>query len=508
MASSCPSFAACNKPTECWDGSERTANCWKIVWILLGVGAGLVMYGDFCLEREGMFEKMWKTVTRAFWTRLDPKKVKKRHELEKQQDERKHTFASTLRTESNFCRNNTDPLLVFPEYVPANYNSVFTAGGMFKNLRLIFYARYVHSICLSSLGWGCICSSLGTTLWLILSYDEYCFKQGFAEGQPNAIYIQGLGDAFSRIINDYKFLPIFLITGALGFLVDRWRRWLIIVQTTWKHVNDIAMLLGGAVPNPAPMDIRKKLFKVYRYANLCHALGYQNISPDLAALDLQSDFVEKLGLLTHEEAQRLAKTKGAIKNIAFTWLTNAVSDVLQRDGVNSNYVAVTLADQMKDFRTTFGGHGLMYRRQNPNIYENMLFLIVTFLLILIKLGYPFSLLVYTGADESLLLTGAPCFQPMVMFGVFIYSGAIRVIFMAMWIMRDPFTWTGELIEVDNILSNADLSIFAHIRATFYEETNDEFMKDCDSSVALIPGEDYQVAGTETELQEGSSGSSN
>jgi len=58
--SQCPAFRSClNNAEACWDAFSDTACCWQVVWMLLGTGVMFFFYGDFCLVRRGMFERIW-----------------------------------------------------------------------------------------------------------------------------------------------------------------------------------------------------------------------------------------------------------------------------------------------------------------------------------------------------------------------------------------------------------------------------------------------------------------
>ena len=54
----------------------------------------------------------------------------------------------------------------------------------------------------------------------------------------------------------------------------------------------------------------------------------------------------------------------------------------------------------------------------PNLYVQMMFLVSTFWIVMIIVGSPFSYLVYSGEDSN-LLRQQDCFQPFVLFAVFI-----------------------------------------------------------------------------------------
>lgn len=76
----------------------------------------------------------------------------------------------------------------------------------------------------------------------------------------------------------------------------------------------------------------------------------------------------------------------------------------------------------------------------------------------------------TDNNNNLLLLGTPCFQPVTIFAVFLYIGAIRSIFMMLYIVRNPFRWGGNRVNADGLLAGSDRSIFCHLRAQFTAET--------------------------------------
>ena len=350
----------CVRSENCWDAAldqeSGTASAWILVFVLFTVGIFCLVIAELGSRYESVYNPIiWlKTSMR---TMASPTKT--HDELQKEMD-MSRAFVNTVRTEENFIRNNADPHIVFPspyisEYEPKLQDSIILPVTGFLRTGSQWFSASRFSILLGSIGWAFVCSAVSTVFYLAVEYEKKC--SNFLEDEE-AIqnWVSSVGESCQWILSDYRFFPIFLIVGYISFVVQRWREWMVNCHSIQGRLNDIAMLIGGCVgPNPDKV-VRKKLFKIYRYLNVIHALCYIHASPSLADLDLETDFVHKLGLLTADEAYALLAIEVKQRENVLSWLTAEVILLLQMESVNGDHVGLELINSIRGLRGTCATH--------------------------------------------------------------------------------------------------------------------------------------------------------
>ena len=98
------------------------------------------------------------------------------------------------------------------------------------------------------------------------------------------------------------------------------------------------------------------------------------------------------------------------------------------------------------------------------MYLDVLTTVVNLWLLLVILGYPFSLAVYAPHDHFAL---PPCAQPITAIGVFILVLSMRVALSFVTRLRNPFSLTSDRIKVDSLMASTDRSVFSFLRTRFY-----------------------------------------
>lgn len=468
----CPAFQVC--AVHCWDEELVTSSastCFRLAWSFIAIGVLLIgvaesrghwmgrvkKYFDFGSPRPKPEHQDVETRGEDNNDRLDPDSIRNMAD---------NGFLTTDRTRDNFMKNSSDPTLQLPNaYGPEYANksisqSVFPLSG-FSPTDVTFdiiRSSLFRSCWMGSLGWGLICSSVSTVLWNLLHYESTCY--------PNDTYvrdwIRNIAKSFDLVRSDFDFYPTFLLVGYIAFVANRWREFLANCHSIQGSIHDTALLCGGAMLKPPSVEIRSRLFNIYRYLNLIHALCYKSISPCMGPLDLETDFVYKLKLLTEDELDELLPMENKILDTVIGWLSNEVSRFLAMDGVQHEYVGVELASCVTAIRMRTSKHHQLFVRDNPNLYLNLMLLIVNMLVSSVLVSYPFSLLVETPA----FLVGIPCFQWLTLFGVFLLVLAYRTALALLVRLRNPFSWTSDRIKVDNLLASTDRSTFAMLRSSF------------------------------------------
>jgi hypothetical protein len=355
--SQCSSLTFCLKDEDCWDydisqqnnQKSRTGQCWMVVIILISFGALLVLIAEV-QGRKKKFKKFRRIVLRAreaivdtiddvgvSFSRLSSKagghgstvslslqqqqeenddweyddgdeSVNDGQGKEHEQDVSETAFVTTLRTEKNFIKDTSDKTLVYPKMYPAEYiprgveSTVLPVSGFLGEMwHLAISCNLLISVYLGSTGWAMICSGFSSLLWIVVDYERNCVvQQSYIED-----WIETVGLSLARVRNDYDFYPVFLLIGYIGYVVQRWREFMVNCHECQAKIHDVALLVGGAVVGTPNLEMRKKLYRIYRYLNVIHALCYKSVSPTVGPLDIELDFVRSLRLLEVDEADEL-----------------------------------------------------------------------------------------------------------------------------------------------------------------------------------------------------------
>lgn len=368
--SSCPSFEVCVRQEECWDAddpSSHTASCWILIFILFTFGLLFIMIAEIAPRNKNFsiannYQKFQNRRRRRQKARLDRQSGLRSFYSE---PEPAFAFVESRRTLDNFVRSNTHPALFLPnryepEYTPfETVGSFYPVSGFFpaKHVAHFFYASVMSgSILLGSSGLALVIGSFSSFLWLAINYEDACSENT----DPNALadWVNEVGSAFQTLASDYKFYPIFLLVGYIAFIVSRWREFMVNCHTIQARIHDIALLAGSSPIPPVQLPVRKKLFTIYRYLNLTHALCYKSVSPTLSSLDLETDFADSdmLGLLTEEELARLLPMDNKVRDTVIGWLSTEIAGYLRMDGVDGSYPSVSISSAVAGLRGSMARH--------------------------------------------------------------------------------------------------------------------------------------------------------
>ena len=138
------------------------------------------------------------------------------------------------------------------------------------------------------------------------------------------LFLHSFGNVYPSVYfqqEDYDFYPVFLLVGYIGYVVERWRLFMRNCHETQAKIHDVALLCGGSILGSPTTKIRRKLYRIYRYLNLIHALTFKSVSPTLGPMDLEIDFVRTLRLLEVDEADELLAMGNKQRDAVIGWLT-------------------------------------------------------------------------------------------------------------------------------------------------------------------------------------------
>eukprot|EP00588_Corethron_pennatum_P008948 CAMPEP_0194275836 /NCGR_PEP_ID=MMETSP0169-20130528/8576_1 /TAXON_ID=218684 /ORGANISM="Corethron pennatum, Strain L29A3" /LENGTH=517 /DNA_ID=CAMNT_0039019401 /DNA_START=201 /DNA_END=1754 /DNA_ORIENTATION=+ len=374
-------------------------------------------------------------------------------------------FFRTNRTEENFIRNNTCPKLELPcpyvaEYIPI-YD--YKIRGIIRGLRRVLsYEKYgwdLVAIFCFSLGWGFIGSAIATIIQLRIKYEIECVNTYFNLTDASA----DIAKSFESILDDYKFLPIFLIVAYVGFVADRWRDWLVNCHSLQGRIHSFGLMCGSAVAKPPDIVVRKHLYKIYRYLNCLHAITYQSVSIELDDMQIENEFIDVLNLLTKEEVERLVPMDNKMRDCMVGWLGIEAISFLKHDSVAGKFVAHSLMDSLKDLRGIAGNHHDLFIQDRANSFTTCMRYFIFAYIFLIIFSYPFTLSISEGNM---------CLQPMVLRGILVNTSFLQIIMMVAAILRHPFCFLADPVKVSSFLAGTERCLFANMRGTFVEEDDD------------------------------------
>jgi Bestrophin, RFP-TM, chloride channel len=496
----CDELVFCLKDDSCWDthffgerfGERRSAVglCFRFLFSLLIVGVIFVIIAEVQGRKKQfkVFKRIVGKVKLAIGDTIDGLnssfRLRKDHEMGShdgdkvnanwtEEEKQESAFVLTQRTTSNFIKNNIDPTMALPLKYPAEYtprrvdNTVLPVSGFFfaDLWDLAVACNLLISVFLGSAGWAMICSAFSSFLWILVDYERTCIKDESYVEQ----WINDVGQSLTDIRDDYDFYPVFLLIGYTGYVVMRWREFMVNCHECQNKIHDVALLCGGACNAPPNKRIRRKLYRIYRYLNVVHALTFKNVSPTVGPISIEIDFVRFLNLLEVDEADECILMGNKQRDAVIGWLTCEIAELLQMEGVRPRFVEDRLARALAEVRGLVARHHDLFVRDNPNFYLDLMLLVVNALLFLVIISYPFSLIVHS--DRNLMVV--PCFQPIVMIGVFVVVASFRTAFSLLSRLRNPFSWTRDRIKIDSILASTDHAIFVLLRANFRTQPFDK-----------------------------------
>jgi len=269
------------------------------------------------------------------------------------------------------------------------------------------------------------------------------------------------------ITDGYKFLPIFLLLAYMGFLVERWRQFLLTCHTIQGRIHDIGFLCGSGVKTPIDIDTQKKMYTIYRYLNVVHILCLKNFSPALQQLKVDPNYTSDLCLLTEKEATLVSSMENKGRDGVITLLAFAAQDLLEsKNGTSSTSTKTIVLDKICDLRGSCSKLHDLFVRDNPNEYIISMQALVTIYGGLVVLGFPFVMSTYASSSPTVL----SCLHPAAFLGPFFICLSITFPLVLFKKLQNPFADDGG-IEVDNLIASTELCLFQNMRCLWHIENS-------------------------------------
>ena len=346
------------------------------------------------------------------------------------------------------------------EYTPQKINN----GAFFGlvNIVILNYWSFklIASTIVTSAGWACLATALATYYWLLQAHCGGCTTLLGADNITATLntevfdtcnrrdYGAKFGETMSETYDDYKFFPIFLLVGYTGYLVNKFKDWMVNCHTIQARIHDIGVLVAGATTAPDEKDSRRGLFRVYRLLNLIHTVTYMDHTLELCRLSYEA--LQKIGLMTPVELKLIKpyiakssngapRTKNKVRDVAISWLSAVLMNLL-KEGVLHGTYAEAISKQVAGLRGVTARHHDLFVRDNPNVYLSTMILTCDYLHIMIVSSMPFSTCIYIAGHQTPI-------QWVTWLCVFMMLSAFLLSHSLAYILRDPFLTKHDAAEV-------------------------------------------------------------
>ena len=118
--------------------------------------------------------------------------------------------------------------------------------------------------------------------------------------------------------------------------------------TIQGRINDVSLMVGASVRDPADEATQAMLFRIYRYIALSHVLCYKPLKPLLEQCCDWGNLV-RLGLATEQEARALMGVGESARCLLCGWIASEITDGLSSGRLN-DYFRTPMIDQVARLR--------------------------------------------------------------------------------------------------------------------------------------------------------------
>ena len=371
----------------------------------------------------------------------------------------------TKRSEKNFLKHNHDETIEFPSDYDPEYITLEQNAGLktFHVIRSIMSRKKASDMLRTSLGFAFLTSGISSVLTILFSFgdylSDYCEAEEYGENHlRRKEWLLGIGLALNQTIAAFKFLPIFLLLAAFGFLVDRWRRFMMVCHKIQGRINDIGIMCGSIPSTPVKESSRKTLYTIYRYLNTIHIINLKSFSPVLHDISADVLYHDPLNLLTEEEVSFILSMESKAQMPLVAMLADVIDDLLEQSDKKDIHASKgpLISSKLCALRGTCADIHDMFMQDNPNEYTVAISILIFVYKVLIVLAYPLEF--QTSANSGY----AACSQPGVFIGVFISFLAISLPPVLFKVLHNPFSDNGGIV-VDNLIANTELTLFQCLR---------------------------------------------
>jgi len=173
-----------------------------------------------------------------------------------------------------------------------------------------------------------------------------------------------------------------------------------------------------------------------------------------------------LGLITADEASQLTPTMttGMMRDYAISWAQQTVYKMWENGHMISteSYHLFRLFDPLRGACADFCD---MYANDQPNTWTAIMLVTTNILLLVVVLGFPLRLLIYTETGD------VTCFQWWIIITVFAILFTYRMSLSMVTMLRNPWTkrttYGGyDMLRIDVLIAQSERQMFATLRASY------------------------------------------
>jgi ABC-type proline/glycine betaine transport system substrate-binding protein len=376
-------------------------------------------------------------------------------------------FMSQQRTIDNFVLQAGSPAVVRPPVCNVPMRAVVTSK---RDVLYHLACSSIRDVVVTS---ALLCVAGG--VWGTIVHIVTANHEANSSVEPGGlVHWEHFGDSLQQLTASFSFMPVFL----LGFFVNReTSRWVSYVDQAWvltRKVKDVAICLAGASKGLDDVETRDAhrgfLFKAYRYLNAVHYLTYVGVDARIGASTKDAVWdLFGVGFLTEGEARDLQRSPESAREQIVSWFMSLWHEMLRTEAVESNYVHVKLIDLH---------NALVYIESAPSLAKVMLKIVMSVLILLILLAWPFQMQVK-----------GQCLQPYAIASTFFlcccYLGLLQLM---TTLEKSPFFADGDCVNVDTLLCSTEQSIFHMLRTSFHGGGGKAEIDETLGDVADDPGE--------------------
>eukprot|EP00316_Scyphosphaera_apsteinii_P012271 CAMPEP_0119324734 /NCGR_PEP_ID=MMETSP1333-20130426/64030_1 /TAXON_ID=418940 /ORGANISM="Scyphosphaera apsteinii, Strain RCC1455" /LENGTH=406 /DNA_ID=CAMNT_0007332513 /DNA_START=308 /DNA_END=1528 /DNA_ORIENTATION=- len=368
----------------------------------------------------------------------------------------KSTFMSHIRHEANFMRDNlSSDVQLPPKYPSERAPAVYSLALL---LRLLSRSAHVREAVADAAAIGFFTAAALALCWLAdLNTDSLSHQMVLLSREMAS-------DASANI----HFLPSFLMLGLLGYVVSRWREFLVNCHTVQARIHDIGVSIGMAMKDGKQEEARRNLFRLYRYLNVVHGMTYASVVPQLPR---SAEGYVRLGLLLPTEVQVLKSMENKQRDALIGWVGATIEGMVQ-GGQLSASVDYNLSYMINGLRGICARHHDLFVRNMPNLWlatarvliDACILLNATVIALNTHSGYSHLTSPLSVAEQQVLLAVSIAWAIVTM----------TIVTACYWI---PWSMINELAQpfgadsyddynLDALLGSTERTIFANLRVTF------------------------------------------
>jgi hypothetical protein len=374
-------------------------------------------------------------------------------------------FFSMRRDEKAFIGD--EAIFLIPERGQSTFRVNFDDSQ--AQIQLFWYLVYgsMKGAAYKGLQYALAVGAMGT---LVHIFEDLAVQNG-----EHDTWTSELGVQMTRIVSDFSAVPALLIVFRLMSQISHWRMALGYGGSICGRMGDLCLIISSIVGSNDDdvcerERVRKLQYKFYRYLNAIHLLAYQGLDARVpsSASDI-CDHLRRAGLLTDDEAPRLASTERAgMSYIVLSWVATVWhKEIEQRQAEGDNHPnGPNFMEKLMALRSLIGclREASNYERE-PEVANGMTYAVTYVLFFFVAIAYPASL--YTTADSGTCLQPWSCFSAAIFF--ITYDGLLS---MQRILERSPYDRTGDCVNVDCQLCGMEEVTFYMIRSA-YEDFGDK-----------------------------------